>query len=90
MLVDSVKRISVNKDKKYHINMSLGSLSVADIFINISNAFVGTLADIGGRGDEDVEHDAVLRTLMKENRYMYLALLVLLLLIVGNVIYTSE
>lgn len=70
---------------------SLGSLGVKDIFINISNAFVGTIADIGKSGNsEDVEHDQTLRTLMKENRYMYLALLVLLLMIIGNVIFTTE
>lgn len=70
---------------------SLGSLGIKDICINVSNAFVGTIADIGKPGnEEDVEHDRTLRTLMKENRYMYLALLVLFLMVVGNVVFTSE
>jgi len=72
--------------------MSITSLNLTELFRNISNAFVGTLADIGKRDKEVDENsnDYTMRTLLKENRYMYLALLVLLLLILANVVFTTE
>jgi hypothetical protein len=69
--------------------MSLQSLSLKEIFVNISNAFVGTIADMGNPPDDEIEHDKILRILMKENRYMYLTLLFLLLLIIGNLVYST-
>ena len=69
--------------------MSLSNLSVKDLFTNMSNAFVGVLADIGRKEDvEDQTNDSTLKLLMKENRYMYLALLVLLLMITANVLFS--
>jgi len=72
--------------------MSITSLNLTELFRNISNAFVSTLADIGKRDKEVDENsnDYTMRTLLKENRYMYLALLVLLLLILANVVFTTE
>lgn len=70
--------------------MSLGSLSLRDIFVNMSNAFVGILADVGSSKEEQTGNDATIKLLMKENRYMYLALLLLSLMIIGNVFYSTE
>ena len=72
--------------------MSITSLNLTELFRNISNAFVSTLADIGKRDKEVDENsnDYTMRVLLKENRYMYLALLVLLLLILANVVFTTE
>jgi hypothetical protein len=81
----------------YHITMSITSLSIRDIFVNISNAFIGLIADIGNYSDQkdqsiknDAENDQMIRLLFKENRYMYLALLILLLMIVSNILYSSD
>jgi len=71
--------------------MSLRDLGLKDIFVNMSNAFVGTIADIGTTSDaSDGEQDATIRMLLKENRFMYLALLVLLLLLIGNIFYSTD
>jgi hypothetical protein len=82
--------------------MSIQDLTLSDLFVNISNAFVGSLADMyNGGGDVDVKRgktknvnengsDATLRVLIKENRYMYLALLFLVLMLVGNVFFNIE
>jgi hypothetical protein len=66
-----------------------------ELFRNVSNAFIGTLDDIGKRDttnkEQDVnENDYLMRSLLKENRYMYLALLVLFLLILSNIFFTTE
>ena len=69
--------------------MSLTSLSISDLITNVCNAFVSTLSEIGGTGEDDGEQDATLRTLMKENRYMYLALLVLVTMVIANIFFTT-
>lgn len=73
--------------------MSITSLNTTELFRNISNAFVSTIADIGkpATPDEDGNgNDNTMRLLLKENRYMYLALLVLLLLILANVVFSTD
>lgn len=80
--------------------MSITSLTLIDLFRNMSNAFIGTIGDMYGETTEnDILDDAesgksggdkTIRVLMKENRYMYLALLVLLVLIVGNLFFTGS
>jgi len=55
----------------------------------MSNAFVGTLSDIYAPSDNGNDPDHAIRVLMKENRYMYLALLLILLIIVGNLFWTD-
>ena len=73
--------------------MSITSLNTKELFVNMSNAFVGTIADLGnhhGKDDDGNANDHTLRLLLKENRYMYLALLVILLLILANVVFATE
>jgi len=67
---------------------SITSLSLHDIFINISNAFIGTMADLWYKEDDVSQtNDPTLRTLMKENRYMYLALLLLGIIMLANIFF---
>jgi hypothetical protein len=69
---------------------SLTNLSLSDIFSNVCNAFVGTIADMGGNPaviTNDDYVDPIQKSLFKENRYMYLALLVLVTMIVGNILF---
>ena len=71
--------------------MSLTSLSIKEIFENISNSFVSVLSDMYNNPDDpDTEVISPEIKLLKENRYMYLALLSIILLVVGNVIFTTE
>jgi len=58
-----------------------------DIIQNISNAFVGSISDMYKHKNEN---DQVLYVLMKENRYMYLALLFIFLLLIFNVFFYKE
>ena len=67
--------------------MSLTNLTIHEMFTNISNAFIGTISDMYMSEEEESQQDRTIRVLMKENRFMYLALLVLLLIIVGNVFF---
>lgn len=69
--------------------MSTIQSGMTDLFRNMSNAFVGTIAEFGddGKRERDTETDATMHSLFKENRYMYLALLVLLLMIVANLFF---
>lgn len=77
------------------MSTTLSSLSIHDIFVNMSNAFVGTVADLwkkepdGNTGNDQYENDPTLKTLMKENRYMYLALMLLMIMIVANIFFTT-
>lgn len=68
---------------------SLSEISISELWINISNAFIGTIADMYTSDNID-DKDGSVRLLLKENRYMYLALLVLIIMIVGNLLYTSS
>ena len=69
--------------------MSLTQLSLDEIFRNISNAFVGTINDLNGKKSKTVQETPV-DQLLTQNRYMYLALLVVLLLLVAHLLYNSE
>jgi len=71
------------------IMSSITTLTISDIFKNMSNAFVGALADIYPPADSPNDPDHSIRVLMKENRYMYLALLLILIITVGNLFWTE-
>ena len=68
--------------------MSTVMATIEDLIQNISAAFVGTIAEMYTKQNDD--QDQTLRTLMKENRYMYLALFLLFLMIVGNIMYSTS
>jgi DUF438 domain-containing protein len=53
---------------------------------DISNAFVGTVADLYSNENDEEERDRLIRVLAKENRYMYLALLVLAAVVLSTLI----
>lgn len=69
-----------------------------ELFQNVSNAFVSTVADMGNTGVKNYKGDngindgnnVTMKTLQRENRYMYLALLVLAVMIISNVFFTTE
>jgi hypothetical protein len=65
----------------------LGSLSLRTLLINMSNAFVGTIKDIF---DGPITGAHILKTVEKDKRYMYLALLVIILLISNDVLRTMN
>jgi len=64
-------------------------ISLYELWINISNAFIGTIADMYTSNNMD-DKDSSVRLILKENRYMYLALLILIIMILGNLLYTSN
>ena len=79
--------------------MSITALTIKDLFQNMSNAVMSSLGDMydtpvhdhSSDGDtSDQEQDKTIHVLMKENRYMYIALLFILLLIVGNVLFSEN
>lgn len=69
--------------------MSLANVSLNDLFLNISNAFVSTVADLGSDPAQQKSDnvDAVTGQLYTENRYMYLALLLLLIMVLANILF---
>lgn len=68
--------------------MSLPTLTFSDLVKNTSNAFIGTVAEMFEANDDTVQ-DSQIKSLLRENRYMYLALLGILLLIAGNLFFTT-
>lgn len=68
--------------------MALTSIDLQDLFKNMSNAFVGTVAELWQpeeERDED-DKDVLIRVITKENRHMYLALLLIAIMILANAI----
>ena len=64
----------------------LSNLSLKDIFFNTCDAFVNTVADFNSDGNDN-EQDPNVKLIRKENRYMYLALLILVLMVIGNILF---
>ena len=71
---------------KDSVNWNEGLDAVKEMFKNISNAFVGLIYDMGGPS-EDVT-DPEIRSILKDDRYIYLSILVILLVLIGNVFFT--
>ena len=68
------------------------ALSIKVLGENISNSFIGLISEMYETKDENLsmdenEEDSTIRFIMKENRYMYLALMILLLIIIGNLFF---
>lgn len=59
-------------------------LSLDTIIMEISNAFVGTIKDLFDAPKRDTP--TIMRVFEKDRRYMYIALLVLLVLITSDVL----
>lgn len=66
---------------------TIGKLTIMDIFKNVSNAVVGTVEDAFSGG---FSVRGMLLALEKDQRYMYIALLVIVLIIVGDVMNTYD
>ena len=71
--------------------MTLTSLSLNDIVVNTSNSFVGFLSDLYRPDPSDdtygTDGDRALRLLLKENRHMYLALLLIFVLLLAKILF---
>lgn len=66
----------------------LGALSLRSILQNCSNAFVGVVKELFDM--RSWKGSSVLDIFEKEQRYMYIALIVLVIFIVGNTITTLD
>lgn len=71
-------------------NSPLLTLTLKDLLKNISNAVVGAVSDMFTEESDLNDSDITIRVFIKENRYMYLALLVIILLIVANLFFSQE
>ena len=59
-----------------------------DLFENISNSFFGTIKDMYSQNDSiSSENDQLIHILMKENRYMYLSLLGIFLILIYSLLF---
>ena len=82
--------------------MSLSDLSLREFVVNISNSFVGLLNDLFteetaptvsnadlNAASNKLSGTAIVGALTKENRFMYVALLVIITMLVGNTLFVS-
>ena len=57
------------------------------LFLEISNAIVGTIADMYSTDETEIETDRGIRVLMKHNRHMYIALAVILVVLLYTILF---
>jgi len=66
------------------------SLTVREIFTNIADAFIGTLEDMYHPTDPPTDQSSGnIKSIQRENRYMYLSMLVLLIVLL-NALFTTR
>ena len=62
-----------------------GQFSVQKIMQNMANAFVGTVQDLFNEGS--LNGSSIANTLGKNQRYLYLSLIIIILVIIGDVMH---